>query len=158
VGSGNPGATNVGRALGWPWAVLVGVADVLKGFLPALAFGWVSLEAGLVAGLAAVLGHVTSPWLHGRGGRGVATSLGAVLAIEPAWAGLVLVAFAVTVVLTRWVGLASMVAAFTLVVVAWVVSGLSVELLWALLLAVVVEVRHAPHVWQRVSRGRSAGG
>ena len=50
VGSGNPGATNVGRALGPRWAVLVGAIDILKGFLPALIFG--ILVSGIVGGIA----------------------------------------------------------------------------------------------------------
>ena len=64
---------------------------------------------GEVAGIAAVLGHVTSPLLKGRGGKGVATSLGAILAIEPLWAVPVLVSFGATVGLTRQVGIGSVV-------------------------------------------------
>ena len=76
VGSGNPGASNAGRALGRRTGVLVAVLDVLKGAVPAVAFGGVDHRAGLVAGVAAVLGHVTSPFLRGRGGRGAATAAG----------------------------------------------------------------------------------
>jgi glycerol-3-phosphate acyltransferase PlsY len=155
VGSGNPGATNAARAMGGRVGVLVGVLDVLKGFLPALAFLTVSFDAGLVAGAAAVVGHVTSPWLGGRGGRGVATSLGAVLAVEPVWALLVLSVFAVVLVVTRWVSGASIAAAAALVVVAAVDSSSVWQLVWAIFLSVVVELRHIPNVVRRW-RARSA--
>ena len=84
VGSGNIGATNVGRALGKGWAIFVLVVDALKGYAPAaLATRWLPpLAVGGVA-LAAVLGHMFSVFLKGRGGKGVATSLGAALALAP---------------------------------------------------------------------------
>ena len=86
-GSGNPGATNTGRLLGLRWGVVVGVVDVLKGLVPTLVAlcGWDGPTAYAV-GLACVLGHVLSPYLRGRGGKGVATSLGAILAVFPAFA------------------------------------------------------------------------
>ena len=105
VGSGNPGATNAGRAFGWKVGVLVGFLDGLKGFLPVLAFELLGYPvAGLVAGLAAVLGHVTSPFLRGKGGKGVATALGAILAVQPLWVVPVLAAFGLAFLLTRRVG------------------------------------------------------
>ena len=100
TGSGNPGATNVTRALGPRWGVLVGFLDILKGFLPAVVFGmFVGQTAGEIAGLAAVLGHITSPYLKGRGGKGVATTLGAILGVQPLLAIPVLIAFGIGVVL-----------------------------------------------------------
>src|SRR6476620_11900012 len=84
AGSGNPGSTNVGRVLGLRWGVLVGVLDVLKGLLPTLvALVWLDRFTAYVVGLACILGHVLSPYLRGRGGKGVATSLGAILAVFP---------------------------------------------------------------------------
>jgi glycerol-3-phosphate acyltransferase PlsY len=84
VGSGNIGATNVGRALGKPWAIFVLVVDALKGYAPAaLAQRWLPPLAVAVVALAAVLGHMFSVFLKGRGGKGVATSLGAALALAP---------------------------------------------------------------------------
>src|SRR5439155_21945579 len=82
-GSGNPGATNASRLLGRRAGVLVGLLDLVKGALPAAAFGLADARAGLVAGFAAVLGHGSSPYLRGRGGKGVATSAGAVLGSQP---------------------------------------------------------------------------
>lgn len=154
-GSGNPGATNAGRVLGWPFGVLVGLLDVAKGFVPALAFGSVEVELALWAGAAAVLGHVTSPILRGRGGRGVATALGAVLAVQPWWALLAVVGFGLTVAVTRWVALASMVAGVVLVAAALVAADSSGQLVWAVFLAAVVEIRHVPNIvrWVQTRRG-----
>jgi len=101
VGSGNIGATNVGRALGRGWAIAVLLGDALKGFAPVFV-GRVLLRglspwAVALAGLCAVTGHMFTIFLRGRGGKGVATSLGVALAIAPLAAlcgfGLYLVAY-----------------------------------------------------------------
>lgn len=114
-GSGNPGATNVGRALGARWGVLVGALDVVKGAVPAAAaLAAVGRPAAYLVALAAVVGHVTSPFLRGRGGKGVATSLGVVLVLAWQWVGAVVVVFVVVVVLARWVAGASVAAAAAL--------------------------------------------
>ncbi|MGN6300738.1 MAG: glycerol-3-phosphate acyltransferase [Angustibacter sp.] len=111
-GSGNPGATNVGRALGARWGVLVGALDVVKGALPAaLALAVVDRPAAYLVAAAAVVGHVTSPFLRGRGGKGVATSLGVLLVLAWQWVGAVVVVFVVVLLLTRWVAGASVAAA-----------------------------------------------
>jgi glycerol-3-phosphate acyltransferase PlsY len=142
-GSGNPGATNAGRLLGRRVGILVAVLDVLKGVAPAVAFGLlVSHRSGLVAGLAAVLGHVTSPFLRGRGGKGVATAAGAVLGSHPLWAPFVLLAWVLVVAATRWVALASVVAALAIVGVAVVARAPFADLVWAVAIAAVVVGRH----------------
>jgi acyl phosphate:glycerol-3-phosphate acyltransferase len=154
VGSGNPGATNAARAMGGRIGLVVGLLDVVKGFLPAIVFVPVSLDAGMAAGAAAVMGHVTSPWLKGRGGRGVATSFGAVLAVEPVWALIILAVFAVVLAGSRWVAGASVAAAAALVVVALVYRTTAWQLVWAGFLAFVVELRHVPNIVRRY-RARS---
>jgi len=86
AGSGNPGATNVGRVLGKKWGRLVLVLDILKGLLPVLllrAFpGWVDDGRAPIAA-AAVLGHIVPVFAPLHGGKGVATFLGASLGIDP---------------------------------------------------------------------------
>ena len=114
-GSGNPGATNVARTMGVKVGVAVGALDVAKGYAPVWYFDRYGNPCGQVAGLAAVLGHVTSPLLKGRGGKGVATSFGAILAIEPIWAIPVLASFGTAVGLTRQVGIGSVVGSLALV-------------------------------------------
>lgn len=152
VGSGNPGATNVGRAMGPRWAVLVGALDILKGFVPALAFTLlVGQTAGEIAGAAAVLGHVTSPYLRGRGGKGVATTLGALLGALPLMAIPVLIGFAVGLVIWRRVGLGAILGAGVLGVsgVVGLVLGLldGQDAAFCVFLSAVVLVRH----WRNMS-------
>ena len=142
-GSGNPGATNVGRVLGRKAGIAVGVLDVSKGFLPAFGFGvFVAHEAGLVAGLAAVLGHVTSPFLRGHGGKGVATAGGAILGSHPLWAPVVLLTWGAVAGVSRWVALGSVAAALSLPVVALVAGAPAVDVAWAAAIAAVVVFRH----------------
>ncbi len=125
VGSGNVGATNVGRALGRRWGYLCFALDVAKGSAPAFAAGLLvrpeSGEPGLLqqagwlaAGFGAIAGHVLPFWLRFRGGKGVATSLGVVVGMYPyfAWAGLAALGVWIAVTLTsRYVSLGSIVAA-----------------------------------------------
>ncbi len=117
LGSGNPGATNAGRVLGLRYGVVVGVLDVLKGLVPSLLALWLlDRTTAYAVGLAAVLGHMFSPFLRGRGGKGVATSLGAVLALLPWFALVMVVLFGIIVAIGRWMALASLCAAAALVV------------------------------------------
>ena len=146
VGSGNPGASNAGRVLGRRTGVLVAVLDVLKGAVPAAAFGSADHRAGLVAGVAAVLGHVTSPFLRGRGGRGVATAAGAILGSHPLWAPVVVAVWLVVLAGSRWIALASVAAALSVLVVALLAEQ---DRWWALLLAAVVVARHQPSLARR---------
>ena len=158
TGSGNPGATNVGRALGPRWGVLVGFLDVLKGFLPAFAFSTlVGQTTGEIAGLAAVVGHITSPYLKGRGGKGVATSLGAILGVQPLLAIPVLLAFGIGVAVWHRVGLGAVLGAVTLAVsgiVGWAAGWTDVSDMWfAVVLAMLVLVRHQRNIreaWRQI--------
>ena len=141
-GSGNPGATNVGRVLGRRYGVLIALLDVAKGAAPAAVFGAWQPTAGLVAGLAAVLGHITSPWLRGRGGKGVATAAGAIVGSHPRWAPVVLLVWLLVVAVTRWVALASTAAAVAVPVCAVAAGADRADLAWAVALALLVVARH----------------
>ncbi len=157
AGSGNPGATNAGRVLGRKWGILVGVLDVLKGLVPALVAGHlVDAHLAYAVGLAAVLGHIYSPFLHGRGGKGVATTLGAILGVHPWVALVVLVVFAVAFLLTRWVAVGSICAAVGLLVMAGLVGagrapGDRWTVAWLVLLGLLVLWRHRTNIvgWWR---------
>lgn len=165
TGSGNPGATNVTRALGARWGIVVGALDILKGFVPAFVFGMVAGQtAGEIAGLAAVLGHITSPFLRGRGGKGVATTLGAILGVQPLLAIPVLLAFGIGVAVWHRVGLGAVLGAVVLAVsgvVGWATGWTDEADMWfALVLAAMVLVRHQRNVreaWDSV-RGRPPDG
>jgi acyl phosphate:glycerol-3-phosphate acyltransferase len=154
-GSGNPGATNVGRVLGVRWGVFVGLLDVLKGLVPTLLALWlVDRFTAYAVGLAAVLGHVLSPFLRGRGGKGVATSMGAILAVFPWFALGTLLVFGLMLWRTRWVAGSSIAAAGLLGLYAGlaplpkpVVPGR----LWGICIALLVIVRHHGNIraWVR---------
>ncbi|MEJ5295657.1 MAG: glycerol-3-phosphate 1-O-acyltransferase PlsY [Fimbriimonadales bacterium] len=114
VGSGNIGATNVFRTLGAKAGLTVLFLDALKGWLPTfvvmrLAQG--DSFAGVLVGVAAIAGHLFSPFLGFKGGKGIATGLGALLALSPKLIAVVLPVWAIVFLLTRWVSLASIVAA-----------------------------------------------
>jgi glycerol-3-phosphate acyltransferase PlsY len=116
-GSGNIGATNVFRTLGKPLGILVFVFDALKGFAAvwlALKFGGPSAWPGIIAAVAVIAGHNYTPWLGFKGGKGIATSAGVLIALMP-WAVLAIAAvwFAVFFAM-RYVSLASISAAAAL--------------------------------------------
>jgi len=123
VGSRNIGATNAYRVLGARWGILVFILDAAKGFLAARApallglaiFHGIASEgifvASLAAGVAAILGHVFSPWLGFKGGRGVATSLGVFLAIVPVPTLLAFLVWILLMIATRRVSVGSIGAA-----------------------------------------------
>lgn len=123
-GSGNLGATNTLRVLGWKAALPVMVVDVAKGWLPVWLFPRIDVpEAAwawtLAYATAAILGHVFSIWVRFRGGKGVATSAGVFLALAP-WALLAGIGIWLGVVLTtRIVSLGSILAALSIPVVVY---------------------------------------
>ena len=113
-GSKNLGATNVYRLLGWGWAIPVALIDVLKGVVPVaviapLAGGpaWVPVGCGI----AAVLGHVFSPYVRFKGGKGVATAAGMFLALAPLAVLCAFPVWALVVWLSGYVSLGSVVTA-----------------------------------------------
>lgn len=115
-GSKNLGATNLFRLLGWKAAVPVAAFDVAKGAAPVLVYLAVTREPAwwaLVVGAAAVLGHVFSPFVGFRGGKGVATAAGVFLAYLPAAIGAAAVVWVGLVAVTGYVSLGSIAAAVT---------------------------------------------
>jgi acyl phosphate:glycerol-3-phosphate acyltransferase len=121
VGSGNIGATNVVRAVGKWQGALTLIADVTKGFLPALIANQMELEPLAIAftAAAAFLGHLYPLFLKFQGGKGVATALGALLAIAPVATLVLLALFAVVAFSSRFVSLSAMVAAVAAPLVLW---------------------------------------
>jgi len=118
-GSGNIGATNVLRTCGWAFGVPAFLMDFLKGYGPALLAIHVFEAEPLVvvaAAICAVLGHNFPVWLGFRGGKGVATSAGAVLALIPIPLAIGGGVFLLCVALTRYVSLGSMLGTLGMVV------------------------------------------
>jgi acyl phosphate:glycerol-3-phosphate acyltransferase len=111
VGSRNLGATNLYRQLGWKAAIPAGLFDLAKGAAPvalAMRFGAGPAWWPMVVGLSAVLGHVYSPFVGFKGGKGVATAGGMFLALAPASIGVAAVVWIVLLRVTGYMSLASM--------------------------------------------------
>jgi glycerol-3-phosphate acyltransferase PlsY len=174
-GSRNLGATNVYRVLGPPLGIATLLLDILKGALPVGLVPGLAIAAGfpggrewcaVATGLAAVLGHLFTPFAGFRGGKGVATTVGVLLALSPKAFLVFVVVFFVTLGITRYVSLGSTFGAI----------AFSVSLLWlapagwrspvfalGLALTVLVVLRHREN-YRRLARGeerrfafRSAG-
>jgi len=154
AGSGNVGATNVARTGGLHLGLLTLLLDAGKGALPAWWFlNHGSETAGVVAGLAAVLGHCFSPWLRFRGGKGVATLLGIVgVLLWPTGLALFAATWVLLFAVLRWASVASLVAAWAMPLLAW--FGQDSLLLAGSLAgaALVVTLRHRTNL-RRLFRG-----
>jgi glycerol-3-phosphate acyltransferase PlsY len=126
-GSGNIGATNVWRVAGPTAAILAFVGDIGKGILAVwlcsrlYQFGWPVTEstACLLAGILAILGHVFSPYLKFKGGKGVNTALGVFIYLLPAETLIALGVFLVVVLISRYISLGSMLSAAAFAAILW---------------------------------------
>jgi glycerol-3-phosphate acyltransferase PlsY len=146
IGSGNIGATNVLRTGRKGLAAATLIADLLKGTVAVLVMSWLwGRDAGLAAGVGAFVGHLFPVWLKFKGGKGVATFLGVLLAV--AWQGvLVFGAFWLAVAAaTRYSSLASLVACAAVPVYFWL-TGAPREALVFLLLAILTFVMHRGNI------------
>ena len=157
VGSGNPGASNVARVLGWRRGIWVFVFDAAKG---AVAAG-VGLMAGgrpggYVLGAAAIIGHVFPIWNRLRGGKGVATGAGVFAVLSPIVFSVLGVVWYVVYRLTRKASLASI----TIVVLAPVGVGVVRQELWevaaTIALSALVMARHLGNIKRLVTRREHA--
>lgn len=161
-GSRNLGATNVYRVLGPRLGVLTLLLDVLKGALPVWivpAFSQMDHFPGgrewcaVTAGLGAVAGHVWTPFADFKGGKGVATTVGVLLAIAPAAFLAFVAVFVLTVAVTRFVSLGSVLGSLAFVVALALTAGLrSPVFAMGALLAGLVIARHRQNL-ERLARG-----
>jgi glycerol-3-phosphate acyltransferase PlsY len=165
-GSGNSGATNTFRVLGSAWGTFVMAVDILKGVLACLLYlllpyyltnemDRTNLMVGL--GLAAVLGHIFPIWANFKGGKGVATVFGMVLAIQPMVALYVVGVFLVVLYLTRFVSLSSILASLALPVLILVVFN-EPEVLYrvfAIAVALLVILTHQKNIGRLINGNES---
>ncbi|MEO7986924.1 MAG: glycerol-3-phosphate 1-O-acyltransferase PlsY [Gemmatimonadales bacterium] len=113
-GSRNLGATNLYRVLGWKFAIPVGIFDAAKGAIPVLVFAPQASSSelfALVCGMTAVLGHVFSVFVGFKGGKGVATAAGVMLALTPAALGVSFAVWLAIVLISGYVSLGSIASA-----------------------------------------------
>ncbi len=159
VGSGNIGATNVFRILGKTAGAMVLLADAAKGWVAVfvvarLIAGWSYPNASpqvrewfaLLAGVAAILGHNYTCWLHFKGGKGIATSAGVLVALVPLALLMVLGIWVAVFALSRYVSLASICAAFALPFAAWLVGESGTIIVVIAVLAVLAIYRHKANI------------
>jgi glycerol-3-phosphate acyltransferase PlsY len=113
-GSGNVGTTNVFRVVGKKEGIMVFILDLLKGFIPVFYFARIFPYIGIVAVLGAITGHVTTPFLRFKGGKGIATGFGSLLALMMVPALLIFAVWIVLLGITRRVSVGSLGAAIAL--------------------------------------------
>lgn len=148
-GSGNIGASNVMRLVGTPWAVGVLVLDAAKAALPVLLMRWAGYDApllNLAAGVTAVIGHTWSVYLRGRGGRGVASTLGMLIALTPTVALIGFASWMLVVALTRYISLASLIAGLVITTSMFLLGAPEPYRWGALALFILVIYRHIPNI------------
>ena len=165
-GSGNIGATNVSRVLGKGIGVPVFILDLLKGLLPCLFVRhWIGgLDHGpiitsiavILTGLGAIFGHVFTPWLKFKGGKGVATAAGVLLGITPVAMAAALLVWLIFFFSTRYVSLASIAAAITVPLALAVQMQLTRQwdgplLGFGILIGVLVVLRHRANIGRLIA-------
>jgi len=153
-GSGATGATNVLRLKGWRLAIPVAVFDIAKGFLPAFLSARLfpdSLFPAVCASLA-VAGHCFPIYIGFKGGKGVATAAGAMLALAPLAALGCLAVFIGAVSLTRYISLASILAALAFPLFLLLLGAPGPFLLWTLPLVAIIWIRHAANIGRLIRR------
>jgi glycerol-3-phosphate acyltransferase PlsY len=153
VGSGNPGASNVTRALGWRKGLVVFALDALKGAVATLIGLWVGGRAGgYVLGAAAILGHIFPITRRFRGGKGVATGAGALVVLHPVVAAVLAVLWLGVSRLTGKAAVAS-IAAVVATPIGLALTGVPAwEFLATLGVCALVAVRHAGNVRRLLRR------
>ncbi|MGH7810131.1 MAG: glycerol-3-phosphate 1-O-acyltransferase PlsY [Candidatus Binatia bacterium] len=153
VGSGNIGAANVARALGMLPGALTLVADAAKGYLPvflALHFGFSQAVVASTA-IAAFLGHLYPLFLKFHGGKGVATTMGALLAVAPMAALVLVLVFAGVVFVCRLVSLGAIAAAIAAPLILWLFYQPPVIVTMGFFMGAMVILRHHGNIRRLLS-------
>jgi glycerol-3-phosphate acyltransferase PlsY len=158
VGSGNIGATNVARGLGKKSGVLVLLLDAAKGAIPILVVRLLDLGARVdpfvitATGFAAVAGHCFTPWLRFRGGKGVATSLGVFLALEPAVTAMTAGLFAAIYLATKIVSIGSIAAALAFPILLWLLGRPDESVTLGIAVAILIIAKHHGNIRRLLRR------
>lgn len=157
VGSGNPGASNVTRVLGWRRGLWVFVLDAAKGGVAAgLGLLVADRPAGYALGAAAVIGHVFPAWQRFRGGKGVATGGGVFATMSPIVFAILVALWFILSKVTRKASLASIVVVSLLPVGVGIVRQEAWEVLATIALCAVVMIRHLGNMKRLITRNEHA--
>lgn len=158
LGSGNVGGTNAMRAAGLKIGIFVTIIDCCKGALPVLLMRWYDPASRwqALAMLAAVLGHCFPIWLRFRGGKGVATGLGAFLVLAPMASCAAMVLWLLILVIGRYVSVASMLASAIFPLLLYFISRPPMPVLWAVTVAAaLIVIRHQGNM-KKLMRGEES--
>jgi glycerol-3-phosphate acyltransferase PlsY len=150
-GSGNPGATNVTRAIGSKWGKLVFALDALKGYVaagwPLIFMGESGLQLGIIGLIASIIGHSFSIFLKFRGGKGVATTMGGLLALIPLILLIGVFVWGAVFLISRMVALASIFFALSLTASTYFIyGGGDPRFTLCLVLGILIIVRHRSNI------------
>jgi glycerol-3-phosphate acyltransferase PlsY len=151
IGSGNIGATNVLRTGNKGLAAATLLLDALKGTVPALVAGhFFGVEGGVIAGLAAFLGHIFPIWLGFRGGKGIATYIGVLFGLNWEMGLLFLLVWIATAAISRYSSLSALVATLVIPIVQWIVGDHKIAALVALM-TVIAWIKHRANIQRLLS-------
>lgn len=145
-GSKNIGATNTYRVLGWHAALPVFFCDAVKGSIGVWLMMGTSPLYMILGGIMAMIGHNWSIFLKGKGGRGVATGLGVIIALSPAVAGIAFVIWGILVLLFKFVSLGSIVAAASIPILMYVFDEPVEYIIFGAIAAIFVIFRHRENI------------
>lgn len=152
-GSGNPGTTNVLRTLGKKAAAVTLIIDILKGAVPVLIGAFAGPVFAFGCGTMAMIGHVWPFQFKFKGGKGVATGIGVILAVNPLLGLMLLIIFVIVVAITRYVSLGSCIAAFVMPALAIVLVP---DFFWfAVIIAAIIIIKHRANL-ARIVRGEES--
>lgn len=151
-GSGNIGATNAFRIIGKPVGIGVLIFDILKGFIPIILATRLAPQTytqlyQVLAGFAAISGHIWTVFLNFKGGKGVATTLGVCLTLAPLATAISLIIFVLTVAATRYISVGSILMAICITLLIRVLDKNNQTLFWvSLILTLVIIIKHIPNI------------
>lgn len=165
-GSGNAGATNTFRVLGKKAGIPVLLIDVLKGWAAVAMAGWITgfnsgseelINLQLALAITALLGHVFPVFVGFRGGKGVATLLGVVIAVHLYAALIAIAVFVVMLLITNYVSLSSMAAAFSFPIATIIIFKVQVPslVIFSLFIAVLILITHQKNIERLMRRSES---
>lgn len=155
IGSGNLGATNVYRAMGLPYAILVFVLDALKGFIPTFLVlnstnqPWLHVGIGFLA----IVGHSLSPFVRFKGGKGAATGLGVLLALSPDVFAILAVIAVLGIGITRYVAPTTIICCMLAPVLLYFLHYPSTYVGFVSVIALFIIYRHKDNI-RRLFQGR----
>lgn len=159
-GSGNVGATNAGRVLGFKYGFMVAVLDVLKAILAVSIARWLlSAELPefslLIIALFVIIGHNWSIFLRFSGGKGVATTCGVLFSLYPLAFFIFFIIWLIVVLFSRYISLASIISGVSLPLVIYLLKGDIYDIIFALIFAILIVLRHRTNINRLINKSEN---